>query len=187
MLSILHGWVIASIVVASGIWSGLAGAFEFSAERVYRSGGKTVQTRVYARDDRWRLEYLFPQSGSDVVIVRQDLGHAWHLFPRSRTYVERPVEASLLLHVEEAIPAHAIRVLIGHEERNGFPCDVFDVTLSLGGRSQRLYQWVTREQRFVIKTVHEQDDWSVEYRNVRFSAQSSRLFEPPYAYSLQPN
>lgn len=170
-----------------GAWSGSADAFEFSAERVYRSGGKTVQTRVFASDDRWRLEYLFPQAGSDVVIVRQDRGVAWYLYPRSRIYVERTVPPSLLLHVDETIPPDATRVLIGTEDRNGYPCEVFDVTLSVRGRTQRFYQWVTKDRRFVIKTVHEQEDWSVEYRNVRFSTQSSRLFEPPYAYSLQPD
>jgi hypothetical protein len=33
-----------------------------------------------------------------------------------------------------------------------------------------------------MKTISKAGDWSLEYRNVKFTRQSDRFFEPPYGF-----
>ncbi|MER3423574.1 MAG: hypothetical protein C4293_10410, partial [Nitrospiraceae bacterium] len=71
------------------------------------------------------------------------------------------------------------REYIGTETLNGYPTDLYEVTVSGQDGLQQYYQWVTQVQRFPIKTVSKQGDWSLEYRHVIFTSQSQFLFELP--------
>lgn len=164
-------------------WAPSAEAFEFSADRIFRDGGKVVRARVYARDDRWRFEYAEPQAGAMVTIVRADHQLAWHLLSKRRVFLEVPLAPDHLLLVSEKMEGELSRDLIGVQDLNGYPCELFEVSVLVSGQVVRYYQWVTKVERFSIKTVRKQGDWSVEYQKVRFEKQSARLFEPPYGFS----
>lgn len=160
-------------------------AFEFSAGRVFRQGKKIIEARVNARDDRWRFEYRVPQDGANATIVRWDEKVAWRLLSQQRIYRERPIAVDEQLFVDGRLEHETARDLIGSEEREGFLCDLFHVTTREGDKTVRYYRWITKKEGFALKTVSEEDGWSVEYRNVRFVPQSERLFEPPYAFSKE--
>ncbi|HSE57479.1 MAG TPA: hypothetical protein VLA99_02140 [Nitrospiraceae bacterium] len=175
-------------LLVSGIclWKGTAAqAFEFSADRAFRQGKRVVEARVNARDDRWRFEYRVPQDGANATIVRWDKKLAWRLLSQQRIYRERPIELEERLFVEERLEHEIARDLIGSEEREGFSCDLFHVTTREGDKTARYYRWITKKEGLALKTVSEEQGWSVEYRNIRFVPQSDRLFEPPYAYSKE--
>ena len=168
------------------LWDGSsAEAFEFSADRVFRRGDRIVEARVNARNDRWRFEYPVPQAGANATIVRGDANLAWHLLSQQRVYRQRPISPEERLLVEDRIEHEVARTLIGSEEREGFSCHLFEVTTREGNKTARYYRWITKREGFALKTVSEEDGWSVEYRNVRFVPQSDRLFEPPYAFSKE--
>ena len=173
--SVLTGVVLASHV--SPAW-----AFEFSAQRIAKDEGKVVSAQVNARDDRWRFEYAQPQSGAMAAIIRLDRQAAWLILSKHRMYREVPIGQEHLLLVSEKMDGEVARELIGKEELNGFPTELFEVTVMTQGESRQYYQWVTQAQRFPIKTVSKRGEWSVEYRNVIFARQSGLLFETPKGY-----
>lgn len=59
------------------------------------------------------------------------------------------------------------------------PTELFEVTVAEGGHTQQYYRWVTKAQRFPLKTVRKQGTWSEEFRRVIFTEQSPFLFELP--------
>lgn len=156
-----------------------AEAHDFSAERIVKSGKKTVTAHVNAKDDRWRLEYAQPQRGADVVIVRIDRASAWLILSKRRQYAEVPIASEYRLGMSETMEGEQSRELLGVQTLNGYPTELFEVTVADDGKSQQYYQWVTKQERFPIKTVSKRGDWSEEYRRVVFTEQSAHLFELP--------
>lgn len=157
-------------------------AFEFSAQRIARDGEKVVNAQVNARDDRWRLEYAEPQAGAMVAIIRLDRQMTWLILSRHRMYREVPIANDHLLLVSEKMDGEVAREFIGTEDLNGYPTELFAVNVMVKGELREYYQWVTRTQRFPMKTVSKRGDWAVEYRNVIFAKQSGLFFEPPRGY-----
>jgi hypothetical protein len=159
-----------------------ASAFEFSAQRIAKDDGKVVSAHVNAREDRWRLEYAEPQGDAMAAIIRLDKRAVWLILSKRRMFAEVPIGPEHLLLVNEIMDGEVAREFIGKEELNGFPTELFDVTVMTKGESKQYYQWVTQAQRFPIKTISKRGDWSVEYRNVVFAKQSSLFFERPRGY-----
>jgi hypothetical protein len=159
-----------------------AAAFEFSAQRIAKDDGKVVSAHVNAREDRWRFEYAEPQGDAMVAIIRLDKQAAWLILSKRRVFVEVPIGPEHLLLVSEKMDGEVARELIGKEDLNGFPTELFEVTVMTKGEPKQYYQWVTQAQRFPIKTVSKRGVWSVEYRNVVFARQSSLFFETPRGY-----
>ncbi|BFU95194.1 MAG: hypothetical protein NTNFB02_19160 [Nitrospira sp.] len=162
------------------LWTASGDAREFSAERVVKSGKNTVTAQVNAKDDRWRFEYSHPQRwGANVVIVRADQDRAWMILSKRRQYAEVPIAPEHRLNVGEAMPGEQSREFVGAQTLNGYPTELFEVTVGEEGGARQYYRWVTKQERFPIKTVSKQGDWSEEYRHLIFTEQSSFLFELP--------
>jgi hypothetical protein len=159
-----------------------AAAFEFSADRILLQKGQEIIAAVRAKEDRWRFEYAKPQAGAMTRIVRQDRRSAWRIMSQRQVFIEVPLEPIDLLYVTEAMEGEISREFIGTEDLNGYPTELFEVTTEVKGLRQRFYQWVTRDERFSMKTISKAGDWSLEYRNVKFIRQSARFFEPPYGF-----
>jgi hypothetical protein len=71
------------------------------------------------------------------------------------------------------------REYVGAQMLDGRATELFEVTVTEGSGERRYYQWVTKQERFPIKTVSKQGNWSEEYRRIVFTEQSSFLFELP--------
>jgi hypothetical protein len=71
------------------------------------------------------------------------------------------------------------RELVGDQTLNGYPTELFEVTVSENGDERHYYQWVTKVQRFPVKTVSKEGNWSEEFQRLIFTKQSSFLFELP--------
>lgn len=174
-------WVILAAAVF-GVTSS-SGAFEFSAERVLRDHGQQIVAGVRAKDDRWRLEYAQPQDGAMAAIIREDQRLAWLILSQQQMFVRVPIVSGHELWVSEKLADEVHREFIGTEELNGYPTELFEVTTLRNGTRSHYYQWVTKAERFSMKVMRKQGDWSLEYRNVKFLPQSFRFFEPPYGFS----
>ena len=175
-------WCGAFIVVLSASQAAPVWAFEFSAQRIAKDDGKVVSAHVNARDDRWRFEYAEPQAGAMAAIIRLDLQAVWLILSKRRMFVEVPIGPEHLLLVSEKMDGEVAREFIGTEDLNGYPTELFEVAVVVNGESRQYYQWVTRAQRFPIKTVSKKGDWSLEYRHVVFTKQSGLFFETPRGY-----
>lgn len=158
-------------------------AFEFSAERIVKQGGKLTASSVKADGDRWRFEYKEPQAGAQVCIVRQDRRFAWLILSPLWAFAEVPIAGDHMLLVNEGMEGEVARDLIGTEVVNGHPTQAFKVTVEKMGERLQFYQWVTVAERFAIRTVSKNEDWLLEYSNVKFAPQYWRYFEPPRGYA----
>jgi hypothetical protein len=156
-----------------------ATALDFSAERIVKNGKSVVTAHVNAKDDRWRFEFAQPQGGASIIIVRMDRHSSWLILSKRRQYLEVPIARDHQLAVSETMEGEVSRELIGHETLNGYPTELFEVTVAENGETRQYYQWVTKVQRFPVKTVSKQGQWSEEFRHVIFTEQSSFLFELP--------
>jgi hypothetical protein len=154
-------------------------ARDFSADRTVKSGGSVVTAHVNAKDDRWRFEYTHPQSGANIMIVRMDKQHSWLILSKRRQYLEVPIASHHLLTVTEKMDGEVSREFVGDEILNGYPTELFEVTVIENGETRQYYRWVTKAERFPLKTVSKQGQWSEEFRRLIFTEQSSFLFELP--------
>ena len=72
-----------------------------------------------------------------------------------------------------------MREFVGDETLNGYPTELFEVTVAGNGQTHQYYRWVTKAERFPLKTVSKQGKWSEEFRRLIFTEQSPSLFELP--------
>ncbi|HEU4686437.1 MAG TPA: hypothetical protein VFS39_18160 [Nitrospira sp.] len=174
MSSFVWSSVLLLFTLASPVWGR-----DFSAERIVKTKTATVTAHVNAKEDRWRLEFARPQRGADVVIVRIDRNSSWLILSKRRQYAEVPIGEEHRLSLMEAMEGEQSRDFIGTQTLNGYPTELFEVTVAVDGGTRQYYRWVTKEERFPIKTVSKEGTWSEEYRRVLFTPQSSFLFELP--------
>jgi hypothetical protein len=156
-----------------------ATALDFSAERIVQNGESVVTAHVNAKGDRWRFEYAQPQRGANIMIVRMDKQHSWLILSKRRQYLEVPIVADHVLTVTENMDGEVSREFVGDETLNGHPTELFEVTVAEQGETRQYYRWVTKAERFPLKTVSKQGKWSEEFRRVIFTEQSPFLFELP--------
>jgi hypothetical protein len=154
-------------------------ALDFSAERIVKSGESVITAHVNAKDDRWRFEYTQPQRGASIMIVRMDKQHSWLILSKRRQYLEVPIATDHLLTVTERMEGEVSREFVGDETLNGHPTELFEVTVAEQGETRQYYRWVTKAERFPLKTVSKQGKWSEEFRRLIFTEQSPFLFELP--------
>jgi hypothetical protein len=156
-----------------------AAAIDFSAERIVKNEQSSVTAHVNAKDDRWRFEFMQPQGGASIIIVRMDSRTSWLILSKRRQYLEVPVEKDHRLVVSERMEGEVSREFIGDEILNGYATELFEVTVAENGVTRQYYRWVTKVQRFPVKTVSKQGRWSEEFRRLIFTEQSPFLFELP--------
>ncbi len=169
-----------SSLLACGIES--ARAFEFSGQRIIKIQGVRVVAQVNAKEDRWRFEYEYPQGGVMAAIIRQDRQTAWLLLSNRRLYLEVPIVSEHGLFLAKTLDGELSRERIGVQDLNGQATELFEVTVAEGAARKQYYQWVTVAEKFPLKTVSKQGDWSVEYRHVVFTEQSALMFELPQRF-----
>ncbi len=156
-----------------------AAAVDFSAEHIVKSEQSSVTAHVNAKANRWRFEFTHPQRGASIIIVRMDYRTSWLILSKQRQYLEVPVEKDHRLVVSETMEGEVSREFIGEEILNGYPTELFEVTVAEDGVTRQYYRWVTKVQRFPVKTVSKQGRWSEEFRRLIFTEQSPFLFELP--------
>ena len=156
-----------------------AAALDFSAERIVKSGKSVVTAHVNAKDDRWRFEFAQPQGGASILIVRMDRHSSWLILSKRRQYLEVPIASNHRLAVSETMEGELSREFVGEQTLNGYPTELFEVTVAENGGTRQYYQWVTKVQRFPVQTVSKHGQWSEEFRHVIFTEQSPFLFELP--------
>ena len=171
-----RGWLAAFALV---VMADDALAFDFSAERIVKSGKSVVTAHVNAKDDRWRFEFAHPQGGASIIIVRMDRQSSWLILSRRRQYLELPIADEHRLAVNERMEGELSREFVGDQMLNGYPTELFEVTVAAGEESRQYYRWVTKVQRFPVKTVSKQGMWLEEFRHLIFTEQSPFLFELP--------
>lgn len=166
--AIVGAWVFLAV--------GWAGAQEFSADMVSREGKKAVNAKIYAAQDKVRME--MPES---VMIIRMDKNLSWMLMPADKMYMEQPVNMSSAPKVAKEFDNETERVAMGTETIDGSPAEKFKVTYTEKGKPVSVYQWL-RNGQFPVKVEAVDGSWGFEYKNLKTGPQSTDLFEPPADY-----
>lgn len=164
---------------ASAFIVGEAMALEFAADRVVKKGKQVVTTHINAKDDRWRFEFTMPEEGASIVIVQADQHRAWQILSQRRMYREIPIPPKYRLVTAAQVEGEVSREYVGDETLHGHLTGLYEVRVMRGPVRLVLYQWVTKAEGFPIKTVNTEEDWSEEYRHLKFVEQSPWLFELP--------
>ncbi len=166
----------AVVGVGALLAAGVAGAQEFSAEMVSREGKEIVNAKIYAANDKVRME--MPES---VMIIRRDKNLSWMLMPADKMYMEQPVNMSSAPKVAKEFDNETERVAMGTEQVDGAPAEKFQVTYMEEKKKVSVYQWL-REGQFPVKVEAVDGSWGFEYKNLKTGPQSTNLFEPPADY-----
>ena len=165
-------------VVGVGVFlaAGWAGAQEFSADMVSRTGKEIVNAKIYAAKDKVRME--MPES---VMIIRRDKNLTWMLMPVDKMYMEQLVNMSSAPKVAKEFEGETERVAMGAEPVDGASADKFKVTYTEKGKSVSVYQWL-RAGQIPVKVEAVDGSWGMEYKNLKTGPQPANLFEPPADY-----
>lgn len=104
------------------------------------------------------------------------------ILSRWRQYAEVPISKNHMLQTSGTMERELSREYIGAELLNGHPTELFEVTVSENGDRRHYFQWITTAQRFPVKTISKEDNWSEEYQRLMFIEQSMFLFELPLRF-----
>lgn len=83
------------------------------------------------------------------------------------------------LTMSEKMEGEISREFVGNETLNGYSTELFEITVAGNGQTHQYYRWITKAERFPLKTVSKQGKWSEEFRRLIFTEQSPLLFELP--------
>ncbi|MCG6534131.1 MAG: DUF4412 domain-containing protein [Syntrophales bacterium LBB04] len=155
-------------------------AIEFSADMVSNTHGQTTTSKVFAKDQKFRME---PMGQPMYSIVRGDKHVIWMVMPDQKSYMEMQANPNQQLKVEEKVQGEFSRKLIGSEKIDGHPAQKYEVTYGEGGKTEKMYQWMATDIKFPVKTAAVDGNWTIEYRNIKMGTQPASLFEVPLGYN----
>jgi hypothetical protein len=160
----------------------VSGAFamEFSADMVSTAHGQTTTSKVFAKDQKFRVE---PKGQSTYSIVRGDKQMVWMVMPDQKSYMEIKANPNQQLKFEEKMQGEVSRKVIGTETFDGHPTQKYEVTYAEGGKTGKLYQWMATDIKFPVKMAAVDGSWMMEYKNIKMGTQPASLFELPSGYN----
>jgi hypothetical protein len=154
-------------------------AMEFSADTVSSAHGRTTTSKVFAKDQKFRME---PKDALTYSIVRGDKQVVWMVMSEQKSYMEMKTDPGRQLKVEEKVRGEVSRKVIGAETIDGHPTQKYEVTYTEGGKTDKMYQWMATDIKFPIKMAAVDGSWTMEYKNVKMGTQPASLFEVPSDY-----
>ena len=155
-------------------------AIEFSADMVSTTHGQTTTSKVFAKDQKFRME---PKGQPTYSIVRGDKQVVWMVMPDQKSYMEMKTNPGQQLKVEEKVQGEVSRKLIGAETVDGHPTQKYEVTYAERGKTDKLYQWMATDIKFPVKMAAVDGSWTMEYKNIKMGTQPASLFELPSGYN----
>lgn len=171
-------------LIAFALWLPVAvtSALEFAADRVVRIGPRQSHTRVFYRENMWRMEYNQP-GAVQVTIVRKDRDLVWHLLPVTRHFKTMPFDSQYALFVAPKLNGELSREVVGTQTMDGRPTTLYEVIVATpDAGSETYYQWVATDINFPLRLTKKDGDWTVEYRHVRIGPTPDFLFQLPHGY-----
>ena len=188
-------WLIVPVMVLGLAALGTGGGKieEFSAEQVSTNAKGKVQgtANLYAAPGKMRMEMASPDGkGRMIIIVRQDKGVHWMVFPEKKAYMERPVSESEAENLMNTFKESEKVEDLGQETVNGFKCKKTRVTRTqkFMGREMTTTVTVWKSDRLDLPVRTRSDNGNTsELRNIKEGRQKKDLFEPPSGYKKASN
>ena len=159
---------------------------EFSGTLIKQVDGKKYQAQVFAKGDRFRLEYKYAiRTGygyAAIEIIRLDRKEAWYLLARQKELLVTPLDPDDVLPMQPTLPGERGRTLVGEATAVGRPAQLYEVQTDRHGRMEQWFEWVDVETGMVLKLVSRDRDWSFVYERIRWSPQPTEYFNEPPGY-----
>ncbi|MCX5641951.1 MAG: DUF4412 domain-containing protein [Candidatus Omnitrophica bacterium] len=169
--------LVATLLALGTIFSGIAVAFDFSADTVMKQKGqKTMTGKIFVSGDKSRMEM-----SKMVVIARMDKKITWMLMPEQNMYMESKLKPGSVPVEKDS--AQVEKVLIGKDTVDGKPATKYKMTFTDSKEKNAVYQWFLDANGFPVKTAALDDSWSHEYANIKQGKQPADLFEVPAGYN----
>jgi hypothetical protein len=160
-----------------------AQALDFTADRTVRTARHVEHTRIFYRDDMWRVEHN-AMGPVQVTIVRKDQQLVWHLLPVTKQFKTVTFEPQYRMMVRPALDGELSREVIGTQMLDGHPTTLYEISVRTPQSTvERYYQWVATDLNFPLKLVKKDGDWTMEYHHVKMSRTPDYFFQLPRAYS----
>jgi hypothetical protein len=152
---------------------------EFSSDMVMTSKGQTNTSKVWAKENKFRME-----SGGQpgYTIMRGDKNVVWIVMPDQKAYMETKSDPSKQPRTEDKVKGEVSRKLIGSEAANGHPANKYEVTYTEGGKTERMYQWMATDINFPVRMAAVDGSWMLDYKNIKMGSQADSLFEIPSGF-----
>lgn len=162
------------------LFSGVALAFEFSADTIMTSNEVKTKGKIYYKADRFRMDMKAPEEM--IVITRVDKKVIWNIMPAEKMYMEIPFDLKNKPMVEEKLKGEIERKHVGNETIDGHPTKKYLITYKVDNKREQAYQWWATDINFAVKTAAIDGSWIQEFRNVKIGPQPDSLFEVPAGY-----
>jgi hypothetical protein len=152
---------------------------EIVADVLIKQGSAVNKGKIYVKGEKQRIE----TEGQGITIIRGDKNVAWMLIPEEKSYMDMPLGPNLVqkLELTPKMKDEVSRKLLGDEVVDGRKTKKYEVTLTSGPKTEKVFQWVWTDIDFPVKMADVAGKWSLEYRNIGKTVSDS-LFELPAGY-----
>ena len=154
-------------------------AIEFSSDMVMTSQGQTNTSKVWAKENKFRME---SSAQPGYTIMRMDKNVTWIVMPDQKAYMEMKSDPSKRPRTGDKVQGEVSRRLIGSETVNDHPAKKYEVTYTEGGKTDRMYQWIATDINFPVRMAAVDGSWVLDYKNIKMATQPDSLFEVPAGY-----
>lgn len=166
-------------ITALLLTTGIALAFEFSADMVMTAEGRRITGKIYGKGEKARME-MTAEGHRMISITRSDKKLVWNLMPDQKMYMEMPFNPKETPKTE--IKGEIDRKLVGNETIDGHPTQKYLVTYKEGASTEKVYQWMATDINFPVKTADLNTKWVQEFHNIKLEPQADSLFEEPAGF-----
>ena len=168
--------LIAATVAMCTVFTGIAVAFDFSADTVMKQKGQAmISGKIFVSGDKSRMEMQ-----NTVIIARMDKKITWMLMPEQKMYMETKLKPGSVPVEKDSTQVE--KVLVGKDTVDGKPATKYKIIFSGDKEKNAVYQWFLDANGFPAKTAALDDSWSHEYKNIKQGKQPTDLFEVPEGY-----
>jgi outer membrane lipoprotein-sorting protein len=159
-----------------------AGAAEFSATMIAKSGGQETQGKIFVKGNMVRNE-MNAGGETQISIIRPDKKIMWLIMPAEKSYMEMPLnpQASRQMMIKQ--PEQQVDMkLLGKETVNGYETEKYETSVKHRGQAVKEYIWLSKKLGMPIKVAAVDGSHSMEYRDIKEGGVSEALFQPPQGY-----
>lgn len=155
-------------------------AWEFSADAIVTADGRTIKSKIYMKDTKFRAE--MPEMGG-YTIVNGDAKTACMVMPQQKMYMEMKADQINTQMPKEKMPGEISRKKVGTESIDGRSCDKTEVTCKNGDQTTVSLLWIAKDLTFPVKMADPNGKWIVEYKNIKTGNISDDLFKIPSGFT----
>lgn len=165
------------VFLAIPAFPGIAHAgMEFSADLVMApKGDKPMTGKIFVKGDKIREETADGDK-TQILILRPDKKVTWMIRPEEKRCFEMPYQPSDNKLEEWTAVEEKNAKFLGEETVSGMPCKKYE-TMEDG---ERTVFWIS--ERFSLPVKVENQDETIEYRNIKLDRLDDSLFELPHGY-----